>query len=60
MDEANANFDKALESLRQAFGNRVVPFALPILKDGKMTGVVDVVGQVAYALDSKTGTGKQD
>ncbi len=55
MDEANANFDKALESLRSSFGNKVVPFSLPILNDGHMTGVVDVVGQVAYSLDPKTG-----
>lgn len=55
MDEANADFCKALDSLRNSFGNRVVPFALPIIKDGKMTGVVDVVAQLAYTFDPKTG-----
>lgn len=55
MDEANADFGKTLESLRTSFGNRVVPFAWPIIKDGKMTGVVDVVDQVAYSFDPKTG-----
>ncbi|MBP1757206.1 MAG: translation elongation factor [Firmicutes bacterium] len=55
MDEANADFNKTLQSLRDNFGNKVVPFALPIIKDGKMTGVVDVVGQIAYSLDPKTG-----
>ncbi|MDD2457171.1 MAG: elongation factor G [Eubacteriales bacterium] len=55
MDEANADFSKTLESLRTSFGNRVVPFAWPIIKDGKMTGVVDVVDQVAYSFDPKTG-----
>lgn len=55
MDEANANFDKALESLQTAFGNPVIPFALPILADSKMTGVVDVIEEQAYALDAKTG-----
>lgn len=55
MDEANADFGKALESLRTSFGNRVVPFAWPIIKDGKMTGVVDVVDQVAYTFEPKTG-----
>ena len=55
MDEANADFGKALESLRISFGNRVVPFAWPIIKDGKMTGVVDVVDQVAYTFEPKTG-----
>ncbi len=55
MDEANANYDKALESLKNAFGKQVVPFALPILADGKMTGVVDVIEEQAYSLDAKTG-----
>lgn len=55
MDEANANFDKALASLQDAFGQTVVPFALPIVKDGKMTGVIDVIEGQAYALDTKTG-----
>jgi elongation factor G len=55
MDEANADFNKTLDSLRNNFGNRVVPFALPIIDDGKMTGVVDVVAQIAYKFDTKTG-----
>ena len=55
MDEANANFDKALASLQDAFGQAVVPFALPIVNDGKMTGVIDVIEGQAYALDAKSG-----
>ena len=55
MDEANANFDKALESLKTTFGSQVVPFALPIVVDGKMTGVIDVVEDQAFAIDGKTG-----
>ncbi len=55
MDEANANFEKALESLQQQYGSAVTPLALPIVADGKMTGVVDVVAKQAYALDAKTG-----
>ena len=43
------------KACRQAFGQSVVPFALPILTDGKMTGVVDVIEEQAYALDAKTG-----
>jgi elongation factor G len=55
MDEANANFDNALASLQNAFGSTAVPFALPILSDGKMTGVVDVIEEQAYMLDAKSG-----
>ncbi|MEA4889507.1 MAG: elongation factor G [Clostridiaceae bacterium] len=55
MDEANANYHKALESLQTTFGQPVVPLAIPILSDGKMTGVIDVIENQAYALDAKTG-----
>jgi len=58
MDEANANFDKALESLQERYGAAVTPFALPIVADGKMTGVVDVIAQQAYSIDPKTGATK--
>lgn len=58
MDEANANFDKALESLKERYGAAVTPFALPIVADGKMTGVVDVIAQQAYSIDPKTGMTK--
>jgi elongation factor G len=55
MDEANANYDKALESLQAAFGSKAIPFAIPIVSDGKMTGVADVIDEQAYALDARTG-----
>ncbi|NLO37715.1 MAG: elongation factor G [Clostridiaceae bacterium] len=55
MDEANANFDKALASLKENYGQPVIPFALPILQDGQMTGVVDVLTSQAFSFDKKTG-----
>ncbi|MDW7656156.1 MAG: elongation factor G [Bacillota bacterium] len=55
MDEANANFEKALESLKEAYGQSVIPLALPIINDGRMSGVIDIVNSQAYALDAKTG-----
>ncbi len=59
MDEANASFDKALESLQERYGSGVVPFALPILADNKMTGVVDVVAGKAYSFEPKGGAYKE-
>lgn len=53
MDEANANFEKALESLQESFGQGVIPFALPIVQDGKMTGLVDTLEAKAWAFDGK-------
>lgn len=53
MDEANANYDKALASIKEKYGNQVIPFMLPITTDGKMTGLIDVIEQQAYAIDAK-------
>lgn len=53
MDEANANYDKALASIKEKYGNQVIPFMLPITVDGKMTGLIDVIEQQAYAIDAK-------
>lgn len=50
MDENNANFDKALESLSALYGQAVIPLMLPIVQQGKMTGYIDVVTQKAYQL----------
>ncbi len=59
MDEANASFEKALESLQERHGSGVIPFALPILADNKMTGVVDVVAGKAYGFEAKGGAYKE-
>ena len=56
MDEANADFGKALESLKEAYGQAVIPLMLPIVSSGQMTGVIDVIKQQAYSIDAKKGT----
>lgn len=53
MDEPNANFEKTLGELKEKYGTPVIPFVLPILNEGKMTGLVDVIDQQAYAFDPK-------
>lgn len=55
MDEANANFQKALDELRDAYGQRVLPLALPILEGETMTGLVDVLAEKAYTFTGKKG-----
>ena len=55
MDEPNANFDKTLEELREAYGQRVLPLALPILENERMTGLVDVMAGKAYTFSGKKG-----
>lgn len=55
MDEPNADFEKTLEALRDAYGQRVLPLALPILEEGRMTGLADVMTGKAYAFSGKKG-----
>lgn len=55
MDEANANFQKAVESLSEAYGARIVPLTLPIMDGEKMIGLVDVVEKKAFTFSGKRG-----
>jgi elongation factor G len=56
-DRERANLDRALESLRAAFGRTVVPLTLPIGEEKNFTGVIDLISQRAltFAADG-TGT----
>jgi elongation factor G len=53
MERENADFGRALESLRAAFGNAIVPLQAPIGAETSFEGVVDVVHRKAY-----TGAGR--
>ena len=56
-DRERANLDRALESLRAAFGRTVVPLTLPIGEEKNFTGVIDLVSlrALTFAADG-TGT----
>ncbi|AFA49321.1 elongation factor G [Acetobacterium woodii] len=43
MDRENATFAKVMDALKQTFGNKVVPFELPMGEGEAMTGVVNIV-----------------
>ncbi len=43
MDKENVKFDSLLEELREKFGKKVVPFALPIGEGESFKGYVDIV-----------------
>ncbi len=51
LDEENADFYKAFESLRAAFGISLCPVVIPIVDGGKLAGVVDIVTRKAYKMD---------
>lgn len=53
MDKENINFDKLMGELKETFGDKVFPFALPIGEAEKFKGFVNVRDEVAYRYDGK-------
>ena len=51
MEKEHADFGHALETATSSFARSIVPFTLPIGKEGSFRGVVDVVHQKAYEFD---------
>ncbi|MHB1393599.1 MAG: elongation factor G [Clostridia bacterium] len=47
LDRENASFSKVVEQLREVFGNKVVPFTLPIGMEASFKGVVDIIDMKA-------------
>ncbi len=52
IDKEHADFGHALETAASSFARSIVPFTLPIGKEGDFKGVVDVVHQKAYEFDA--------
>ena len=49
MDRENASFDKAVDSLRESFGDaNIVPFQLPIGEAEDFSGIVSLIDMKAY------------
>lgn len=48
IDEENADYEKAYNSLRDAFGISVTPFIIPLIEGGKPTGVINLVNKKAF------------
>ncbi len=48
MDRDNANFDRALQSLKNAFDGNFAPFFLPVGSESEFKGVVSVLDGKAY------------
>lgn len=51
IDEENADYEKAYNSLRDAFGISVTPFIIPLIEGGKPTGVINLVNKKAFKAD---------
>jgi len=50
IDEENANFETAYQSLRDTFGVSVVPFVIPMMEGGKPAGVINLVTKKAFKM----------
>ncbi len=53
MDRENANFNKALESVRQMTSSRLLPLQLPWGEKADFSGVIDILENKAYKGDGK-------
>lgn len=49
MDDERANFNNFIDEMRQKFGSGIIPFAIPIKTDGKLTAVADVISKKVYS-----------
>ena len=54
MDRENANFQKALESVRQMTTMRLIPLQLPWGEKADFSGVIDILEDKAYKGDGKS------
>lgn len=57
MDRTGANFENALDDMRKKLGAYAYPIFLPIGKEDKLSGVIDVVNQKAIVYDDNDEAG---
>ncbi|SCG84144.1 elongation factor EF-G [Proteiniborus sp. DW1] len=53
MDKENINYDKLINELRDKFGNKIVPFAVPIGESDSFKGFVNIVDLVGRVYNGK-------
>ena len=53
MDKENVSYEKALSNIKDYFGDKVVPFTLPIGEAENFKGIVSVIDGVAYEYNGK-------
>jgi len=53
LDKEDVSYDKLLEELREKFGKKVVPFAVPIGEQTSFCGYVDVISGEGYIFNGK-------
>lgn len=53
MDKENVNFNKVIADITNNFGDKVIPFTLPIGEAENFKGIVDVIKEEAYEYNGK-------
>ncbi|QQY79450.1 elongation factor G [Keratinibaculum paraultunense] len=53
MDKENVNFEKNLNNIKDYFGDKVIPFTLPIGEAENFKGFVSTIDEIAYEYDGK-------
>ncbi|MBI1388032.1 MAG: elongation factor G [bacterium] len=60
MDRAGADFFRVLDSMRDHLAANPVPLVIPMMNDGEMEGVIDLISNVAHYYDDATGDKRHD
>ena len=58
LDRERANFDTALESIKNKLKRKATPVCLPIGAEDKFNGIVDLISMKAYLFSDNKGAGK--
>ena len=51
-DDNDARFARVLDDLHVTFGKHVCPLTIPMVKDGVVTGCIDLIDQTAHVFDN--------
>ena len=55
LERERASFERTMESIRQAFGDGVIPVQLPVGQESSFQGVIDLIAQKAYIYNDASG-----
>ena len=51
-DDNEARFARVLDSLHETFGKHICPLTIPMVKNGEVTGCIDLIDETAHVFDA--------
>ncbi len=60
MDRAGADFFRVMESMENQLRANPIPIVIPMMKDGELHGVIDLIHDVAHIYDDTKGEKRHD